>query len=118
MGEALKQLRNMVPSGPKDQVNIDATIYQTMKNAGEIEIIFDRRLKDRLKVILVIDNGGWSMDPYVSMIQTLFNYARSEFKDLKTYYFHNTEKIILITTCSSSGFLPLCRLSSYNTIRR
>lgn len=90
MGEALKRLRNMVPSGPKDQVNIDATIYQTMKNAGEIEIIFDRRLKDRLKVILVIDNGGWSMDPYVSMIQTLFNYARSEFKDLKTYYFHNT----------------------------
>jgi uncharacterized protein with von Willebrand factor type A (vWA) domain len=90
MGEALKRLRNLVPSGPKDQVNIDATIYQTMKNAGEIEIIFDRSLKDRLKVILAIDNGGWSMDPYVSMIQTLFNYARSEFKDLKTYYFHNT----------------------------
>jgi len=90
MGEALKQLRNMVPSGPKDQVNIDDTIYQTMKNAGEIEIIFDRRLKDRLKVILLIDNGGWSMDPYVPVVQTLFNYARSEFKDLKTYFFHNT----------------------------
>jgi len=90
MGEALKQLRNMVPSGPKDQVNIDATIYQTMKNAGEIEIIFDRRLKDRLKVILAIDNGGWSMDPYVQMVQTLFDYARSQFKDVKTYFFHNT----------------------------
>jgi len=90
MGEALKRLRNLVPSGPKDQVNIDDTIYQTMKNAGEIEIIFDRRLKDRLKVILLIDNGGWSMDPYVPVVQTLFNYARSEFKDLKTYFFHNT----------------------------
>ena len=90
MGEALKRLRNLVPSGPKDQVNVDKTIYQTMKNAGEIEIIFDRSLKDRLKVILAIDNGGWSMDPYVPVVQTLFNYARSQFKDLKTYYFHNT----------------------------
>jgi len=90
MGEALKQLRNMIPSGPRDQVNIDASIYQTMKNAGEIEIVFDRSLRDRLKVILVIDNGGWSMDPYVQVIQTLFDYTRSQFKDLKTYFFHNT----------------------------
>ncbi|MCF8144994.1 MAG: hypothetical protein K9N21_13845 [Deltaproteobacteria bacterium] len=90
IGEALKRLRNMVPTGPKDVVNIDETIYQTMKNAGEIEIIFERSLKDRLKVILAIDNGGWSMDPYIEMVQTLFNYARSQFKEVKTYFFHNT----------------------------
>jgi uncharacterized protein with von Willebrand factor type A (vWA) domain len=90
MGEALKRLRNMVPAGPKDQVNIDATIYQTMKNGGEIEIIFERSLKDRLKVILAIDNGGYSMDPYVPVVQTLFDYTRAQFKDLKTYFFHNT----------------------------
>lgn len=90
MGEALKKLRNMVPVGPKDQVNIDETIYQTMKNAGEIEIVFDRSLKDRLKVILAIDNGGWSMDPYIEVVQTLFNYARAQFKELKTFFFHNT----------------------------
>ncbi|MBW2285842.1 MAG: hypothetical protein JRF65_14755, partial [Deltaproteobacteria bacterium] len=90
MGEALKRLRNMIPHGPRDVVNIDETIYQTMKNAGEIEIIFDRSLRDRLKVVLVIDNGGWSMDPYVDVIQTLFNYARAQFKELKTYFFHNT----------------------------
>ncbi len=90
IGEALKRLRNMIPVGPKDQVNIGETIYQTMKNAGEIEIVFDRSLKDRLKVILAIDNGGWSMDPYVEVIQILFNYARAQFKDLKTFFFHNT----------------------------
>jgi uncharacterized protein len=90
IGEALKRLRYMVPVGPKDRVNIDKTIYETMKNAGEIEIIFDRSLKDRLKVILAIDNGGWSMDPYIPLVQTLFNYARSQFKDLKIFYFHNT----------------------------
>lgn len=90
MGEALKRLRNLVPYGPKDRVNIEKTIYETMKNGGEIEIVFDRNLRDRLKVILAIDNGGWSMDPYVELVQTLFHYARSQFKDLKTFYFHNT----------------------------
>jgi len=90
IGEALKRLRNMVPSGPKDVVNIDETIYQTMKNAGEIEIVFERSLKDRLKVVLAIDNGGWSMDPYIEMVQTLFNYSRAQFKEVKTYFFHNT----------------------------
>ncbi|MGD9974545.1 MAG: VWA domain-containing protein, partial [Desulfatirhabdiaceae bacterium] len=90
MGEALKRLRHMTPVGPKDQVNVDETIYQTMKNAGEIEIIFERSLKDRLKIILAIDNGGWSMDPYVSVVQTLFDYAKAQFKDIKTFFFHNT----------------------------
>ena len=90
IGEALKRLRNLIPVGPKDEVNIDETIYQTMKNAGEIEIIFDRGLRDRLKVILAIDNGGWSMEPYIEVVQTLFNYARAQFKELKTFFFHNT----------------------------
>jgi hypothetical protein len=90
IGEALKRLRRLVPVGPKDQVNVDETIYQTTKNCGEIDIVFERSLRDRLKVILMIDNGGWSMDPYVDVVQTLFDYARSQFKDVKTFFFHNT----------------------------
>ncbi len=90
MGEALKRLKHLQPAGPKDIVNIDETIRQTMRNAGEIEIIFDRRLADRLKVKLLIDNGGWSMDPYVEIVQTLFHYAQFQFKELEIYYFHNT----------------------------
>jgi uncharacterized protein with von Willebrand factor type A (vWA) domain len=90
VGEALKRLRHLVPVGPKDTVNVDETIYQTMKHAGEIEIVFDRTLKNRLKVILAIDNGGWSMDPHVSVVQILFDYARAMFKDIKTFFFHNT----------------------------
>ena len=90
MGEALKRLRNMVPVGPRDKIDIDETIYQTTKNGGEIDIVFSRRLKDRIKVILTVDNGGWSMDPYIPVVQTLFDYARDQFKDLKTYFFHNT----------------------------
>jgi len=90
MGEALKRLRNMVPFGPKDKVDVDETIYRTMKNGGEIELIFNRSLRDKLKIILAIDNGGWSMDPYIDILQSLFDYSRSQFKDLKVYFFHNT----------------------------
>lgn len=90
VGEALKRLRHLTPAGPKDHVNIDKTIYETMRNAGEIEIVFDRRQMDRLKIIIMIDNGGWSMDPYIGVVQTLFNNAKAQFKDLKFYFFHNT----------------------------
>lgn len=90
IGEALKRLKHLAPSGPRDVVNINKTIYQTMRNAGEIEIVFDRRLADRLKIKLFIDNGGWSMDPYVELIQVLFHYANFQFKELEIYYFHNT----------------------------
>lgn len=90
MNEALKKLRMMLPHGPRDVINIDKTIYETMRNGGEISIVFDRRLTDRLKIVLLIDNGGWSMDPYIEIVQTLFTYTRSQFKDLKIYFFHNT----------------------------
>ncbi len=90
MGEALKRLRHLLPEGPRDVVNIDRTIYQTMRNAGEIEIVFDRRMMDRLKVLLLIDNGGWSMDEYVGTVQALFHHAQAHFKELKILYFHNT----------------------------
>ena len=90
IGEALKKLKNLVPKGVKDNLNIDASICQTMKNGGEIEIVFDHGIVDKLKVILAIDNGGWSMEPYVNVVQALFTYSRSQFKDLKTCFFHNT----------------------------
>ena len=90
MGEALKRLKNLVPEGKKDRINVDASIYQTIRNGGEIEIVFDRAIVDRLKILLIIDNGGWSMDPYIDMVQVLFRYAKAQFKDVKTFYFHNT----------------------------
>jgi uncharacterized protein with von Willebrand factor type A (vWA) domain len=90
ISDALKRLRHMVPSGPKDRLNIDETIKATLKNAGEIEIVFDSALKDKLKVVLMIDNGGFSMDPYVRVVQVVFNHARNNFKDLQVFYFHNT----------------------------
>jgi uncharacterized protein with von Willebrand factor type A (vWA) domain len=89
MAEALKRLRHLKPVGPQDELNIRETIYQTVKKGGEIEIVFDRRMTDKLKVILMFDNGGWSMDPYIEQCRTLFKYASSSFKQVRFFYFHN-----------------------------
>ncbi len=95
VGEALKRLRHLVPEGPRDRVDVAATIRQTVRNAGDIEIVFARALRDKLQVVLAIDNGGWSMDPYIPAVQTLFDYARSQFKELRTFFFHNTIYAVL-----------------------
>ncbi len=90
IGEALRKLKNLVPRGARDRLDVDATIHRTLRNGGEIEPVFGCSVVDRLKIILAIDNGGWSMEPYVEVVQALFSYSRSQFKDLKTYFFHNT----------------------------
>ncbi len=89
LGEALRALRQLAPIGPKDRLDIDETIYETVRNAGEIELVFERSLRDKLSVYLFIDNGGWSMDPFVPLTRALFGQARNVFKQLRTFFFHN-----------------------------
>jgi len=87
--QAFEPLKHIVPEGPKTSLNIDETIYHTARNGGEIELIFEQELRDKINVALFLDNGGWSMDPYVDLVGLLFSKAKDRFKDLKTFYFHN-----------------------------
>jgi uncharacterized protein len=89
MGEALRTLRDMAPVGPRDELNIDESIRATVKQAGEIELVFDRRLRDKLSVFLFVDNGGWSMYPYIERTRALFTHARDVFRQIRTFHFHN-----------------------------
>ena len=89
LGEALKAVRDLAPVGPRDALNIDDTIYETVRKGGEIELVFDRRLKDKLNVFLLMDNGGWSMQAHVERTRALFSQARDTFRQLRTFFFHN-----------------------------
>ena len=88
--QVLGALRRMVPVGPRSELDIDRTIWQTARNGGEIELEFERQKRDRIKLILLIDNGGSSMLPYVKLTQLLFSKVKDRFKDCQTYFFHNT----------------------------
>jgi len=87
--EALKRLKQLVPAGPKDYLDIRKTIYETVRNGGEIDLVFTRSLKNRIKVLLLLDNGGFSMDPYIELCRGIFSAAKDSFKELKIAYFHN-----------------------------
>lgn len=88
--QALDRMRHMKKKGPEDQLNLDETIYKTSRNGGEIELIFERDRRDKISVVLMIDNGGYSMYPYIDITRLLFSKMKERFKDITTYYFHNT----------------------------
>ncbi|NLI80719.1 MAG: hypothetical protein GX443_03415 [Deltaproteobacteria bacterium] len=87
--QALQSLRSLRPSGPETELDLDETIARTAKNGGEIELVFGRELRNRVKLIVLMDNGGYSMTPYIPLVRTLFNNIRGLFADAKFCYFHN-----------------------------
>ncbi len=87
--QVLASLRNFQPAGPETELDIDETISRTAKNGGEIDLVFTREKRDRLKLIVLLDNGGYSMGPYVELVKTVFEKIREQFKELEYFYFHN-----------------------------
>ncbi len=87
---ALKRLRKLDEIGKRNELNLDKTIDETCKNGGDIELVFDKKRKNNLKIILLMDVGG-SMTPYARLVNLLFSAAdkMGHWKDFKYYYFHN-----------------------------
>jgi len=88
MKVALSKLRALLPLGPEDELDVERTIDKTCRNAGELEFVWKRSLKNTVKLILLMDTGG-SMDIYSGLVSRLFSAASDQFKDLKYFYFHN-----------------------------
>ncbi len=85
---SLRRLRKLARQGAEDEFDIDTTIDKTAKNGGLLDIIMRPERRNTVKVLLLLDNGG-SMDAHVKVCEELFSAARSEFKHLEVYYFHN-----------------------------
>ena len=85
---ALRRLRKFARTGSADELDLDDTISSTAKNAGLLDIKMGPERHNAVKVLLFLDVGG-SMDPHVKVCEELFSAARSEFKHLKHFYFHN-----------------------------
>jgi uncharacterized protein len=87
---ALRKLRAFRREGALLELDLEGTIDATAKNAGELEIVLEPPRKSNIRILLVMDVGG-SMDPYAQLVSQLFSAAKraSNFRELKTYYFHN-----------------------------
>jgi uncharacterized protein with von Willebrand factor type A (vWA) domain len=87
---ALRKLRAFAREGADRELDIERTIDETAKNAGELEIVTRPPRRPNTRVILMMDVGG-SMDPYADMMSQLFSAAKrsTHWKELRIYYFHN-----------------------------
>jgi len=84
---ALKRLRRWVRDGAADELDLNATIRSTAEN-GYLDVRTRPERRNAVKVLLFLDIGG-SMDPHVRMVEELFSAARSEFRHLRHFYYHN-----------------------------
>jgi hypothetical protein len=87
--QVLGALKHMAPAGPPTELDVDETIDQSCRNGGEIELVFKRELKDRIQLVVLLDNGGASMRPYLDLVKLVFGLMRDQFRDLDYYYYHN-----------------------------
>jgi len=85
---ALRRLRRFAREGALDELDLEGTIDATARNGGLLDLKLVPERHNAVKVLLFLDVGG-SMDEHVRVCEELFSAARSEFKHLEHFYFHN-----------------------------
>ena len=84
---ALKRLRKWARDGAAEELDLNGTIRATAEN-GYLDVKTRPERRNAVKVLLFLDVGG-SMDPHIKVVEELFSAARTEFKHLEHFYFHN-----------------------------
>jgi len=84
---ALRRLRKWARDGAAEELDLDGTIRATAEH-GWLDVRTRPERRNAVKVLLFLDIGG-SMDPHIRVMEELFSAARSEFKQLIPFYFHN-----------------------------
>jgi uncharacterized protein len=84
---ALRRLRKFARTGAAEELDLDGTIKGTARK-GYLDILLRPERHNAVKVLLFFDVGG-SMDWHIQATQELFSAARTEFKHMEHFYFHN-----------------------------
>lgn len=85
---ALRRLRRFARQGAATELDLPSTIRHTAQQGGLLDIQMQAERKNTVKVLMLLDVGG-SMDRHIEQVEALFSAARTEFKHLEVYYFHN-----------------------------
>ncbi|MEO0313620.1 MAG: hypothetical protein RI928_76 [Pseudomonadota bacterium] len=85
---ALRRLRKFAREGAQDELALDDTIRATANNAGWLDIKMQAERKNKVKVLMLMDVGG-TMDDHIARVEELFSAAKTEFKNMEFFYFHN-----------------------------
>jgi uncharacterized protein with von Willebrand factor type A (vWA) domain len=85
---ALRRLRKFAREGAPEELDLDATIDKTARNAGYLDLMMRPERHNAVKVLMFLDIGG-TMDDHIKLCEELFSAAKTEFKHLEYFYFHN-----------------------------
>ena len=85
---AMRRLRKFARDGADEELDLDDTIHSTAANAGYLDIKMRPERHNKVKVLLLMDVGG-TMDEHIHRVEEMFSAAKTEFKHLEFYYFHN-----------------------------
>jgi uncharacterized protein with von Willebrand factor type A (vWA) domain len=84
---ALRRLRKFARQGAPDELDLHGTIKET-SNKGYLDLVMRPERRNTIKLLVFFDIGG-SMDSHIKLVEELFSAARTEFKNLEFFYFHN-----------------------------
>ena len=85
---ALRRLRRFARDGAPEELDLDGTIASTARKAGMLDILMRPERHNKVKVLLFFDIGG-SMDDHIKLCEEMFSAAKTEFKHMEYFYFHN-----------------------------
>jgi uncharacterized protein with von Willebrand factor type A (vWA) domain len=85
---ALRRLRKFARDGAPEELDLDTTIDKTARNAGYLDLAMRPERHNAVKVLMFLDIGG-TMDDHIKLCEELFSAAKTEFKHLEYFYFHN-----------------------------
>ncbi|MEM1320724.1 MAG: hypothetical protein AAGG75_10745 [Bacteroidota bacterium] len=108
---ALASLKGIEDESTELLLDLPKTIKEGVRQGGLFLPYEKEKINNKVQVVLLIDNGGYSMLPFVRNITKLFSKMKTRFAhDLKTYYYHNTIYGGAYEEASRRTFIPLDRL--------
>lgn len=108
---ALSALKGIIEDSAHEHLDIPQTIKSGIKRGGLFIPEMKNVTQEKLQVLLLIDNGGYSMDPFIRTIKELFKKMKTRFShDLETYYFHNTIYNAVFSDVRRTKMVPLKKL--------
>ena len=108
---ALAYLKGIEDESAQQLLDIQKTIKEGAKEGGLFLPHIKEKIEQKVQVILLIDNGGWSMTPYTKLVTKLFAKMKRRFAhDLKTYYYHNTIYSGVFSDVRRTKFEPLSKV--------
>ncbi|MEM9338163.1 MAG: hypothetical protein AAGA66_05500 [Bacteroidota bacterium] len=115
MDAALSSIKGVIEESATEKLNVPLTIQSGLKRGGLFIPELSSETNEQMKIIVLIDNGGYSMAPYVRTVRALFKKMRTRFaQDLEVCYFHNTIYNKVYTDDRRTKPLPIQKLLLYD----